>query len=1506
MGQLFEQGRYAEAIPLAEQARDWALRHRGENHPDYATSLHNLAALYGAKGDHTAALPLFQRALEIRGAALGDAHPDCAPTLISDCAATLINLANLYRLMGNFNAALSLCQRSLDIRRAAQGEDDPDYQRNLEDLAELGVEICRAKFPIPGAHPDDATHLTTIAEKQPETYAKSLTALGNMKGKRGDHEAALPLLSEALEVRRAALGATHPDYATSLDNLAGLHKARGDFAAEEMCCQRALEARRAALGPGHPKLADSLVRLAEIYESTGRPEEARSLYRQAIESIRPDAAGPHPDLTDWLGVLGKLESELGDFAAAEPLHQQAVEVARTTFGENHPKFATALNDLAVLYGKRGDPGAAEPLFRRALEIYRTTAGGRHPWLATCLYNFGQLHRNTGNDAAAEPLLRQAVEVFRDEPGELGAPGRVDLKLGLKDATCLASCLHSLGLLYQRRGADSAAEPLLRQAVEVARKLRGDRNPSVGIFLSDLARLHGERGDDAAAESTFRQALEACRAARGEVHPDVVTCLSHLGVLAMNRGDPVAAEPLLREAMEIGRAAFGEADPRFATSLENLADLYELRGEYPAAAATLRQLLDLKRAAQGDDDPYFIVSDLSVRLSQLYGKGGDFAAAEVLLQQVLEAHHATDGGAGPALYGVLHGLAELETQRGDYRAAEASYRQALEAKRAEYGERHPLVAISLGGLGALYVETGNYAAAGPLLRQAHEVFRAALSEQPPLKEIRLTGEDAPDSDQQPPIVCDAPPLYYHRQFAVSLHNLASWHREQGDYAAAEVLLREALEFKRTHLGQRHPDLAFTLKDLAGIYQRMGDDAAAEPLLRQALELTGATIGLRHPLYAASLSQLGTLLSRRGDLAAGESYYRQALTVTRTTVGENHPNFASGLSNLAVLHQRRGDLAAAEPLLRQALEITRAALGEHHPDFATTLMNLASLRAERGDHAAAEPLLRQALEVVRTAQGEDHPELALVLIHLAQLLLADDRDTEAWPLLIQAAGIQDRMVGAFFALGAEEQRVAYLREHSLSYHLILSLAVRRPGAAGMDAGTVLDIVLRRKAVLAEVLAVQRDAVLGGKYPDLRPQLQELAILRYQIARKALAGPEREGLEVYRETLARWEDDRRRLEVELARRIPEMDLGPRLRAADRRAVAAGLPDHSALVEFVRFHPFGFGAVGGGHRAAWGPARYLAFTLCAGRPDDVGLFDLGEAEPIDRLTAEFRAGILAAAGERPRRDLIRSRPAAAGQDPGPSLCAAVFDPLARALGGRTRLLLAPDGDLARLAFEVLPGDDGRLLIEDYQISYLSCGRDVLRFGAGATGRPGEPLVVADPDFDLEAMDTTGTRPARSGFWSRMFGRREGVIKTPIPSPPSRENIASSAGRHSRDLDRDRRACHFHRLPGTRAEGERVAAVVGASAWVGAAALEGRLKTACRSPQILHLATHGFFLPDQPRDLIRERLGLGFDLGKSFGPEEGLGRLSGPMMENPMLRSGLALAGANTWFKAGNLPEGV
>jgi CHAT domain-containing protein len=314
--------------------------------------------------------------------------------------------------------------------------------------------------------------------------------------------------------------------------------------------------------------------------------------------------------------------------------------------------------------------------------------------------------------------------------------------------------------------------------------------------------------------------------------------------------------------------------------------------------------------------------------------------------------------------------------------------------------------------------------------------------------------------------------------------------------------------------------------------------------------------------------------------------------------------------------------------------------------------------------------------------------------------------------------------------------------------------------------------------------------------------------------------------------------------------------------------MPAGAALIEFVRFDQFDFRAIPGRGEPKWKPARYVAFVLHAERPDDVRMVDLGNADAIDRLIAAFREAIIS--GGRRQRDVegeVDEPVEAPTESVGLELLARVFAPLRQELRGCNQLLLAPDGDLARLPFEVLPSGKGESrLIDEYRIGYLATGRDVLRIGAAHTGEPTAPLVVADPDFNL----ATG-------------------------GPAAPDESSALRGRLSRDLDRGR--YHFSRLPGTLAEGECVAGMLGVRPWLNAGALEARLKT-CRSPRILHLATHGFFLENQKHDPNREAGGFGL-----FGTEGPTGRLTGPLPENPLLRSGLGLAGVNTWLAGGSPP---
>ena len=899
------------------------------------------------------------------------------------------------------------------------------------------------------------------------------------------------------------------------------------------------------------------------------------------------------------------------------------------------------------------------------------------------------------------------------------------------------------------------------------------------------------------------------------------------------GNYAAALPLCRQELEIVRTALGESHPNYAASLNNLAVLHKELGEHTAALPLYRQALEIVRTAHGETHPdYATCLD---NLARLHREMGNYAAALPLCRHALEIRRTALTEFHPDYASSLDNLAGMHEDMGDCSSALPYYRRALEIRGATIGENHPDYVAGLNNLAGLYHEMGDHAAAYPLFGRALDISRIALGEN-------------------------------HPEYAVSLNNLAGLYREIGDYASALPLYRQALEITCTTQGESHPDYVNRLNNVAALYEDLGDYTAALPLRRRAAEIARTVLGENHPRYATCLNNLACLCRDMGDHVAALLSCRQALEIRRTVLGENHPEFASSLNNVAEMYEDLGDYVAALPLLRQSQEIVRNAMGENHPRYATCLDNLGCWYQDMGDPVNALPFLQQALEIVPTALGENHPFHAIVLSHLARLYAATGRASEALHLMEQAAAIVDRMIGHVFALGSDRQRLAHLNTAQIDQFGFISMVLQYLDDSPTAVQSALNLVLRRKAIAAEALATQHDTMLGNRYPVLQPKLRELAAMRMQIARKTLAGPGLDGVESHLHDLAEWNGRKEQLEAELAQQIPEMNLERKLRAADRRAVALYLPEGMALVEFVRFPIVDFQAVSARGESRWRPARYVAFVLHAGAPDEVRMIDLGEAEPLDRLIADFRAGIITGAEPGDGRDMGRRQQRIAPieeSDVGSVLRGALFDRLAPALASRTRLLIAPDGDLARLPFEVLPTSEGRRLIDDYQISYLSCGRDVLRFGAASDTQPGRPLVVADPDFDLDAEK----RPVRE-----------------LAPPPH------FGGRRSRDMDRDCGDYHFHRLPGTRAEGERVATLLDVSPWLDATALEGRLKTACRSPRILHLATHGFFLLDQEPDLNQGSRDM--ELMQSNNPMGGVGRLSGPLMENPMLRSGLGWPG--------------
>ena len=885
--------------------------------------------------------------------------------------------------------------------------------------------------------------------------------------------------------------------------------------------------------------------------------------------------------------------------------------------------------------------------------------------------------------------------------------------------------------------------------------------------------------------------------------------------------------------------FDNAREKISRLNEHAIQLFE-QGNHDQAINTAAHACDLARQYLGENDPDYttILDNLTSLLTifaELQKRLGHYAVAEGLNKKALEIHKEALGDGDPSYAILLNNLASVYWEMDNYIMAEPFYHQACDILRAARGENSPEYATALNNLGNLYRSMGDLAEAENYHKRALEKRRSF----------------ATDNDVA---------------VAESANNLAAVYRAMGDFAAADPLYHQACDIFRATRGENSPEYATALNNLGNMYQSMGDYTEAERLLQQALksslEAQDSPKNIAH-----RLNNLGFLYRERGNFAAAESYFLRALELIREKFANRVPEYAQDLHNLGILYVHMRRYEEARQIFEERLQDLLETHSEHNPEYAGTLNDLAAVYHYMGDYAAAEPLYLEALETRRKVLGEKHPEVAESLINLATLYVAMDRKGEAIALTKQAAAIPNQRITQVFSVASERQRLAYFEAfRGTDFAILLSLFLEHLSQCSTAAQEALDLVLRRKALAAEASIVQRAAVLSERYPDLKPLFREWVALGVQVAEKTIKGPGPEGLEAHWQELEEWNARKERLERHLSQHVLETNLEQYLESVNRYAVANALPKGTVLIEFVRLRAFDFKAVGAKDQLEWKPPCYMAFVLPSEEPDNIQVIPLGEVEPVDQMIAALHDSIssrpsLKKVLARPKDWLLKQvsigRHRTKDERTAAELRTIVFDPLLHAVGDCKRLLLSPDGDLTRLPFEVLPTTDKQRLIDKYYISYVSVGRDVLRFSDIANGRYAEPLVVACPDFELSSGGA-GTESEE-------------------PEIPR--------GKQSRDLDRD--TLYFDSLPGTQIEGERIADMLGVVPLLGRTALEGSVKK-CQSPTILHIATHGFFLSDQTGNL----------------PAGGLGRLTELGLENPLLRSGLALAGANIGLRGGLLPK--
>ena len=263
-----------------------------------------------------------------------------------------------------------------------------------------------------------------LGAQDPE-LAQVHSDLGNALRMLGEYDAAVQHYEAARAIREQALGPAHPAVAMVLNNLAVVFAVRGDLPRAEADYRRAIAVWEAALGPEHPSLGHALTNLGSLLQSRGELQEAHALATRAL-AVWERAYGPdHPDLVSPLITLGNVQKDQGALDQAARTYQRALAISEAALGPEHPDVAYPLANLAEVALRQGRAAAARRDFARALALFER-AGAADDLIAQLLVSLGRVELAERRFAEALPLLERALA--RLEPGAHGGRGDVALLL----------------------------------------------------------------------------------------------------------------------------------------------------------------------------------------------------------------------------------------------------------------------------------------------------------------------------------------------------------------------------------------------------------------------------------------------------------------------------------------------------------------------------------------------------------------------------------------------------------------------------------------------------------------------------------------------------------------------------------------------------------------------------------------------------------------------------------------------------------------------------------------------------------------------------------------------------------------------------------------------------------------------------------------------------------------------------------------------------------------------
>ncbi len=669
---------------------------------------------------------------------------------------------------------------------------------------------------------------------------------------------------------------------------------------------------------------------------------------------------------------------------------------------------------------------------------------------------------------------------------------------------------------------------------------------------------------------------------------------------------------------------------------------------------------------------------------------------------------------------------------------------------------------------------------------------------------------------------------------------------GELDKAESTLMEVRD-RLKRLGKTFDlDYATCLGYLGYLYNEMSILDKAEVFLLEAKSIFIDTLGTDMPEYASCLTNLAVTYQQRGNLSEALANVLESSKIMEKFYGAESRNYALGLSDLAYLYWAMGLLKEAESSCLKAMDINEKAFGKDHHSYANNLGILSMIYEDQHLFENALKVDLESKSIREKILGKDHPDYTLSLNNLASLYLKMGNYSQAQIYLEELSqSIQNNITRAVKHL-SESELTTYVQSFSGKNAGALALAQSTYGKNLNIAKTCYNNALFLKGYLQNAVSQMRNLALSDSISAelfLELQSQEAALA----AEYSLPIADQQNVPKLKAGI----DD---LEKQVARIVS--GFGEARQQVTWQDVQRNLKSDEAAIEIVHF-PI--------DKMHTDSILYAALVIIPGdtEPEYIPLFEEKQLSNLLQTNSEV-----------PTEDMLTQMysrgltPQSTGTMDG--LYNLIWRPLVSKLQNTNTIYYSPSGLLHRINFDAIPVDGMENLSDQYFLVRMGSTR-ALAFPHTQLNQSNQTAVLYG-GIDYE-MDTTSTLSSDEQYT---------FVK-------STNDLNFSDYKRSADL----RGTEWNYLPATKTEVQNIRTLLNTihfktTTLTGKQATEESIKqfqSSTISPMVLHIATHGYFFPDPQKNQAGEII----DPGRIF-----------QQSDQPMIRSGLVMAGGNYTWKGG------